>query len=56
MNVKKTLVIGASLKPHRYSHLAIQRLVKHNQPVVAIGLRKGAVNNVVIEVDKPAFK
>jgi predicted CoA-binding protein len=52
---KKTLVIGASLKPERYSNKAIHRLVGKNHPVVAIGLRKGEVAGVVIEVDKISF-
>lgn len=45
---KKTLVLGASLKPSRYSNIAIKRLVSHGQPVVAVGLRKGEVTGVQI--------
>ena len=41
--IKKTLVIGASDNPSRYSYLAVQRLRKHGHDVVAIGRaeRKG---------------
>ena len=53
---KKTLVLGASLKPARYSNLAINRLVKHGQPTVAIGLRKGNVNGVEIKTEKFPFE
>ena len=48
---KKTLVLGASLNPARYSNLAINRLVKHGQPTVALGLRNGTVNGVDIETE-----
>lgn len=53
---KKTLVLGASLKPARYSNLAINRLVKHGQPTVALGLRKGNVNGVEIKTEKFPFE
>ncbi|TBW28477.1 CoA-binding protein [Gramella sp. KN1008] len=53
---KKTLVIGASLNPARYSNLAINRLVKHGQPTVAIGLRTGKLNGVEIETEKLPFE
>ena len=53
---KKTLVLGASLKPSRYSNLAINRLVRHGQPTVAIGLRKGEVEGVDIKTEKFPFE
>ena len=53
---KKTLVLGASLKPNRYSNIAINRLVSNNQPTVAIGLREGTVNGVTIEKEQVDFK
>ncbi|MAZ28617.1 MAG: CoA-binding protein [Cytophagaceae bacterium] len=56
MTHKKTLVLGASLKPHRYSHLAIQKLVANNIPTVAIGLRQGIVDGVEVHTTKPQFK
>jgi predicted CoA-binding protein len=49
---KKTLVLGASENPSRYSYLALQRLQTHQHPVVAIGKRKGVVGNVAIETEK----
>ncbi len=54
--MKKTLVLGASLNPSRYSHLAINRLVRYKQPVVAIGLKKGVVSGVDIEIEKKHFE
>lgn len=53
---KKTLVLGASLKPNRYSNLAINRLVRHEQPTVAIGLREGNVAGVDIKTEKYPFE
>ncbi len=52
---KKTLVLGASLNPSRYSNMAINRLVTHGNPVKAIGLRKGVVAGVEIATEKEAF-
>lgn len=46
--LKKTLVIGASLNPERYSNMAINRLVASNIEVVAIGLKEGVVAGVDI--------
>jgi predicted CoA-binding protein len=49
---KKTLVLGASENPARYSFLAINSLRKHQHPVAAIGRRKGRVLDVEISTDK----
>lgn len=54
--MKKTLVLGASLNPSRYSHLAINRLVNNNYEVVAIGLREGKVAGIEIIKDKKLFE
>lgn len=48
---KKTLVLGASLKPNRYSYYAIQRLVANNVDVVAFGLKAGEVSGVEIDTE-----
>ena len=55
METKKTLVLGASQNPERYSYLAINQLVAHLHPVIAIGKNKGMVNNIEIETDKKEF-
>ncbi|MGO4919785.1 CoA-binding protein [Maribacter spongiicola] len=46
--MKKTLVFGASLKPNRYSNLAIHRLVDSGVETLAYGLREGEVSGVTI--------
>jgi uncharacterized protein len=51
MAVKKTVVLGASQNPSRYSYLAINRLRAHQHPVVAIGRRVGQVADVDISKD-----
>ncbi len=51
--MKKTLVIGASLKPERYSNMAIKSLRKHGFDVVAIGLKEGIVSDTQIQVGMP---
>ena len=56
MSKKKTLVIGASQNPARYSYLALQKLNAHQHPVVAIGLRKGVVAGTEIETEKKPFE
>jgi uncharacterized protein len=53
---KKTLVIGASTNPERYSYLAIQKLVKYNHTVLAIGLKEGVVENIAIETTLKPFE
>ena len=53
---KKTLVLGASLKPQRYSNIAINRLVNHNHEVVAFGLREGTVAGVEIDTNIMPYK
>lgn len=51
----KTLVIGASTNPQRFSYLAIKSLVKHNVDVIAIGLKEGEVEGIKIQVGKPVI-
>ncbi|MEO5908055.1 MAG: CoA-binding protein [Ginsengibacter sp.] len=49
---KKTLVLGASTNPARYSYLAINMLREKGHEVVGIGLHAGRVNDVEIESEK----
>ena len=55
MEKKKTLVIGASANPARYSFLAVQRLAALQHPVIALGLKKGLIGNTEIETEKKNF-
>jgi uncharacterized protein len=49
---KKTLVLGASDNPSRYSSLCIQRLRDLGHEVVAIGKKKSVLEDVPITTDK----
>ena len=52
--IKKTLVVGASLNPERFSYMAVRKLKFNHIPVVAVGLREGEIFGV--KVDKPFSK
>lgn len=52
----KTLVIGASLNPNRYSNIAIKRLRDSKIDLVALGLRSGNVTDVIIDIEKKMYK
>jgi len=56
MEKKKTLVLGASDNPSRYSYLAIQRLRRHDHPVVAIGRKNTQVADVPVTKEKKPFE
>jgi uncharacterized protein len=49
MSSKKTLVLGASSNPARYSYLAINKLRTHNHPVIAIGKKNALVADISIQ-------
>ena len=53
MSTKKTIVLGASQNPARYSNMAVTRLNAHKHPVVAIGRREGQIGNTKIVTGKP---
>lgn len=54
--MKKTLVIGASTNPERYSNKAILMLREYGHEVVALGLKEGQVNEVHIEKEWKKFE
>ena len=49
---KKTLVLGASANPSRYSYLAVNKLRSKGHPVVAIGRKTGRVADVEVQTEK----
>jgi uncharacterized protein len=53
--MKKTLVLGASDNPERYSYLAIKRLIAHQMPVVAVGRKQAEVAGVTIHESPQPF-
>lgn len=54
--MKKTLVIGASSKPERYSYKAINMLLHYGHPVVAIGARKTEISGIEIQTQLSDFQ
>jgi predicted CoA-binding protein len=50
---KKTLVLGASQKPSRYSYEAVVRLKHHGHPVYAYGLREAEIIDTPIQTEWP---
>ncbi len=53
---KKTVVLGASQNPERYSNMAVRKLVAYQHPVVAIGRRPGNINGTEIIKDHPVLE
>lgn len=53
MENKKTLVIGASKNPARYSYMAIKSLRAHQHDVVALAKRQSQVLDVSIQTNFP---
>ncbi|HRH63792.1 MAG TPA: CoA-binding protein [Bacteroidia bacterium] len=51
--MKKTLIIGASENPTRYSNIAAHRLVEHGHSIEQIGKKEGKVAGVKIETGTP---
>lgn len=52
----RTLVIGASTNPERYSFKAIEMLTEYNHDVLAYGLREGKVANTPIDTTLVAYE
>ncbi|MFI5171733.1 MAG: CoA-binding protein [Chitinophagales bacterium] len=51
--MKKTVVLGASPNPGRYSYLAVRKLKIYGHEVVAIGKKEGAIDDTTIIKDHP---
>ena len=48
---KKTVILGASDNPARYSYLALRKLQANHHPIIAIGKKNGKVGEVTIGTD-----
>ncbi len=55
MKTKRTLVLGASSNPARYSNMAMNRLTTNGHPVVAVGLKEDTVAGVKIQTKQIPF-
>jgi uncharacterized protein len=54
--VKKTLVLGASPNPLRFSNKMVKSLIRQNIDVVPVGFRMGEIAGISILVGKPDIK
>src|SRR4051812_12714139 len=54
--MKKTVVLGASDNPARYSFLAVEKLNRYGHPVVAIGKKEGEVGDIKVIKERPDEK
>ncbi len=54
--MKKTLVLGASTNPERYSFLAANKLVAHGHEIELLGKKKEALLGKVIETSPQEIK
>jgi uncharacterized protein len=53
---KKTLVLGASENPQRYSNMAAKSLLSHGHSIVLLGLKSGEINGVPIQIGQPVVE
>lgn len=53
---KKTLVLGASENPERYSHKAVVKLNNYGHDVIAIGKSTGLINKTPIITQQPKIE
>jgi predicted CoA-binding protein len=54
--MKKTLVIGASGNPQRYSYKAVKLLSNYQHEVLALGIKDGEIGDIKIKTKKKDFK
>ena len=52
----KTLILGASNKPERYSYQAVERLLFHGHSIVALGNRPGEILGNQLHTEKKEWK
>ena len=53
--MKKTIVLGASTNPSRYSYKAVNNLLDNNYEVIPMGIKKGEIRGLKIINDLPTF-
>lgn len=52
--MKKTLVLGASPNPSRYSNIAVHRLHSYGHEVVPVGVKNGEIDGIEIIKGQPS--
>jgi uncharacterized protein len=56
MSSKKTLILGASSNPQRYSYLALNKLKAYGHEVIAVGKKHAVVNGIEISPSTPVVE
>ncbi|MFV0390949.1 MAG: CoA-binding protein [Paludibacteraceae bacterium] len=51
----RTLIIGASKNPERYSYKAAERLLAHNHAIELLGLKPDTIFGQTIDIEKKAY-
>jgi uncharacterized protein len=51
----RTVVIGASDNPDRYSYLAVNRLISYGHEVFAVGMKNGYIGHIPLTKEKEAI-
>lgn len=54
--MKRTLVIGASPNPMRFSYKMVKSLLRHDYEVEAVGIRDGEISGIKIQKGNPKLK
>ena len=54
--MKKTLILGASTNPDRYSYKATVQLSKKGHEVLPLGIKKGEIAGIQIENSTPQYE
>ena len=54
--MKRTLILGASVKPERYAHIATLRLTSYGHQVFPVGLREGKIGEHDILTNRPQLE
>lgn len=52
----RTLVIGASPNPERYSYKAVMKLIEHGHEPIGIGVKDGRIGNLTILKGMPRIE
>ena len=53
LEMRTTLVIGASENPDRYAYKAVTMLQEHGFKLIAFGLKPGCIGNILIQTTFP---
>lgn len=53
---KNVLLLGASMKPFRYSHMAVKALTKNEFPVYPVGREEGEINGIPVNTKLPPIE